>query len=105
MPYIDQMLISTGLSHVENPLHLIRLQNTLQSLQNLQKITSLLWTDYIPIGPRPSTSALILDPNPGHASATTTSTYIATTGWAKKRGHRLMTIILSNLNRFIKIFH
>ena len=22
------------------------------------------------------------------------------TGWAKKRGHRLMTIILSNLNRF-----
>jgi len=28
------------------------------------------------------------------------STY---TGWAKKRGHRLITIILSNLNRF-KIF-
>jgi len=24
------------------------------------------------------------------------------TGWAKKRGHRLMTIILSNLNRFEK---
>jgi len=24
------------------------------------------------------------------------------TGWAKKRGHRLMTIILSNLNRFTK---
>jgi len=27
------------------------------------------------------------------------------TGWAKKRGHRLMTIILSNLNRFKKFFH
>jgi len=26
----------------------------------------------------------------------------APTGWAKKRGHRLMTIILSNLNRFKK---
>ena len=26
------------------------------------------------------------------------------TGWAKKRGHRLMTIILSNLNRFKKKF-
>jgi len=26
------------------------------------------------------------------------------TGWAKKRGHRLMTIILSNLNRFTKFF-
>jgi len=24
------------------------------------------------------------------------------TGWAKKRGHRLMTTILSNLNRFKK---
>ena len=27
------------------------------------------------------------------------------TGWAKKRGHRLMTIILSNLNRFTKKTH
>ena len=27
------------------------------------------------------------------------------TGWAKKRGHRLMTIILSNLNRFKNFFH
>jgi len=26
------------------------------------------------------------------------------TGWAKKRGHRLMTIILSNLNRFTNFF-
>jgi len=26
------------------------------------------------------------------------------TGWAKKRGHRLITIILSNLNRFTKLF-
>ena len=26
------------------------------------------------------------------------------TGWAKKRGHRLMTIILSNLNRFAQFF-
>ena len=26
------------------------------------------------------------------------------TGWAKKRGHRLMTIILSSLNRFTKFF-
>ena len=26
------------------------------------------------------------------------------TGWAKKRGHTLMTIILSNLNRFLKLF-
>ena len=26
------------------------------------------------------------------------------TGWAKKRGHRLMTIILSNFNRFKKNF-
>ena len=24
------------------------------------------------------------------------------TGWAKKRGHRLMTMLLSNLNRFFK---
>jgi len=26
------------------------------------------------------------------------------TGWAKKRGHRLMTILLSNLNQFKKFF-
>jgi len=26
-------------------------------------------------------------------------------GWAKKRGHRLIAIILSNLNRFQKKFH
>ena len=29
----------------------------------------------------------------------------ATTGWAKKRGHRLMTIILSILNLFENFFH
>ena len=43
-------------------------------------------------------------------SSTLTLTYICRiqnmvmiytrTGWAKKRGHRLMTVILSNLNRF-----
>jgi len=26
------------------------------------------------------------------------------TGWAKKRGHRLMTVVLSNLNRFTTFF-
>jgi len=30
--------------------------------------------------------------------------YCRHTGWAKKRGHRLMTIILSNVNRFKKLF-
>jgi len=27
------------------------------------------------------------------------------TGWTKKRGHKLMAIILSNLNRFTNFFH
>jgi len=30
---------------------------------------------------------------------------IVFTGWAKKRGHRLTTIILSNLNLFTNFFH
>jgi len=36
-----------------------------------------------------------------HRYTTGHATYAAaSTGWAKKRGHRLMTIILANLNRF-----
>jgi len=31
-------------------------------------------------------------------------TDISSTGWLKKLGHRLMTILLSNLNRFKNVF-
>jgi len=34
-----------------------------------------------------------------------THALVKTTGWAKKRGHKLMIIILSNLNRFTIFFH
>jgi len=40
----------------------------------------------------------------GTTSSNTTSPVIYVQGWPKKRGHRLITIILSILNRFKKFF-
>jgi len=37
--------------------------------------------------------------------ATITRTELLSTEWAKKRGHKFMSIILSSLNRFSKYFH